>query len=160
MAGVQQRAARLTPERMHPMHLPHPLARRVAAAALAALGSLGVAATGVAAASTAATTPSCTTPLQLRTIELVRTTDGPAIQVSGIKPAADTIVALVPEDVVYIQPPDYWNYSIQGCGGSGPATKVAFTEVLPITGPRGTHGIAIGGRTFDLPGAPAGPASS
>ncbi len=142
------------------MHLPHPLVRRVAAATLAAVGSLGLAATGVTAASPAATTPSCTTPLQLRTIELVRTTAGPAIQVSGTKPAADTTVALVAEDVAYVQPPDYWNYSILGCGGTGPVTKVAFTEVLPISGPRGIYGIAIGGRPFDLPGAPAGPATS
>jgi hypothetical protein len=144
---------------MHPMHLPHPLVRRVAAATLVAVGSLGLVATGGATAmATAAAPPTCTTPLQVRTIELVRTTSGPAVQVSGIKPAPDTVVALVPEDVAYVQPPDYWNYSILGCGGSGPATKVAFTEVLPITGPRGLFGIAIGGRNFDLPGAPAGPA--
>ena len=80
-------------------------------------------------ASPAAVAPSCTTPLQLRTIELVRTAAGPAIQVSGIKPAADTIVALVAEDVVYVQPPDYWNYSILGCSGSGPLVPaVTLTE--------------------------------
>ncbi len=69
------------------------------------------------------------------------------------------MVALIPEDVVYVQARDYWNYTIQGCAGSGAVTKVAFTDVLAINGPRGTYGIAIGGRTFDLPGGPTGPST-
>jgi hypothetical protein len=69
-------------------------------------------------------------------------------------------VALVPEAVDYVQAPDYWNYFVQGCGGTGPVTKVPFTVVLPINGPRGIYGIAIGGRTFDLGTGATGPATS
>jgi len=90
----------------------------------------------------------------------VRTVNGPAVQVTGVKPYLDTRVVLVPEDVEFVQPPDYWNYFIQGCGGTGAVTKVPFTEVLSINGPRGTYGIAIGGRTFDLGSGPTGPATS
>ena len=131
----------------------------VAAAALASIGFLGVAAADVSAEMAPPTHATCTTPLVLRSIELVRTTNGPAILVSGIKPHDDTRVVLLAEDVDYVQAPAYWNYSIVGCGGTGPVRKVAFTEVLPIDGPRGTYGIAIGGRTFDL-GTAAGPATS
>ena len=144
------------------MHLTHHWKRRLAVAVIAAGGFVGVVGVvGAAADASAAPAqiPDCTTPLALTSIQLVRTTNGPAVQVSGIKPHADTKVALIPEDVVYVQVPDYWNYTIQGCGGSGAVTKVAFTEVLPINGPRGKYGIAIYGRTFDLPGGPTGPAT-
>lgn len=141
------------------MHPSKNWARRAAVVAFASVGFLGVAAADASAATAAQIQPSCTTPLTLDSISLVRTTSGPAIEVSGVKPHADTIVALVPEDVVYVKAPDYWNYSILGCGGSGPVTKVPFTEVLPINGPRGIYGIAIAGRTFDLPGGPTGPAT-
>ena len=142
------------------MHPPNHWTRRVAVAALSTIGFLGVASAEAAPALASSIEPSCTTALRLDSISLVRTAAGPAVQVSGVKPHADTDVALIPEDVVYVQPPDYWNYSIQGCGGSGVVTKVPFTEVLPIDGPRGTYGIAIGGRPFDLPGGPTGPATS
>ena len=142
------------------MHLSTRWKRGAAAVALTTIGFLGIAAGDASAAPPPPSVETCTTPLRLRSIELVRTTSGPAIQVSGIKPHADTKVALVAEDVAYVQQPDYWNYFILGCGGTGPVTKVAFTEVLPIDGPVGKYGIAIGGRTFDLPGHPAGPATS
>jgi hypothetical protein len=45
-------------------------------------------------------------------------------------------------------------------GGSGPVTKVAFDVVLPIDGPVGKYGIAIGGLAFDLRGLAAGTAAS
>jgi hypothetical protein len=141
------------------MHPSKNWARRAAVVAFASLGFLGVAGADASAATAVSIQPSCTTPLKLDSISLVRTTSGPAIQVSGVKPHADTIVALVPEDVVYVKAPDYVNYSILGCGGSGPVTKVPFTVVLPINGPRGIYGIAIAGRTFDLPGGPTGPAT-
>jgi hypothetical protein len=134
--------------------------KSVAAATLATIGILGVAATDASAAPPPPTAATCTTPLVLRSIEIVRTVTGPAIMVTGIKPYDNTRVALVPEDVVYVQQPDYWNYSILGCGGSGLIRKVPFTEVLPIDGPVGKYGIAIAGRTFDLPGGPTGPATS
>lgn len=102
----------------------------------------------------------CTTPLDFRSIELVRTRNGPAVQAKGLKPHQDTTVVLFPEDVEFVQQPDYWNYFIQGCGGTGPVTKAPFTEVLPINGPRGKFGIAIAGRTFDLGTGSSGPATS
>ena len=131
----------------------------VAVAAVAPTGFLGVAAADASAALPPPTAAMCTTPLALRSIELVRTTDGPAILVSGLKPYDTTRVALLAEDVVYVQQPDYWNYSIVGCGGTGLVHKVAFTEVLAINGPRGEYGIAISGRAFDL-GTSSGPATS
>lgn len=134
--------------------------RPVAVAALATMGVLGVAASDANAAPSPPTQQVCTTPLMLNSIELVRTTNGPAVQVSGVKPHHDTRVVLVPEDVDYVKAPDYWNYFILGCGGTGPVTKVPFTEVLPIDGPVGIYGIAIGGRTFDLGTGPGGPATS
>ena len=142
------------------MHLSHRWKRSAAVAALTTVGFLGVAAADASAAPPPPSAATCTTPLRLTSISIVRTTSGPAIQVSGIKPHADTKVALVAEDVVYVQQPDYWNYFILGCGGTGPVTKVAFTDVLPIDGPVGRYGIAISGRTFDLPGGPTGPATS
>jgi hypothetical protein len=142
------------------MPLLHHLKRPIAATALATIGVLGVVGAQAAASPPPPSVETCTTPLVLRSIELVRTTHGPAILASGLKPHADTRVALVPEDVVFVQAPDYWNYFIVGCGGTGPVTKVPFTEVLPINGPRGKYGIAIDGRTFDLGNGPAGPATS
>ncbi len=142
------------------MRLLHHSKRSLAVAALATIGFLGAAGTDAAAAPAPPTLATCTTPLVLNRIEVVRTVTGPAIFVSGIKPHADTRVALLPEDVVYFQQPDYWNYFIVGCGGTGPVTKVAFNEILPISGPVGKYGIAIAGRTFDLPNGPTGPATS
>ncbi len=133
--------------------------RSVAAVTLATIGIVGVTAGDTGAAPPPPSASTCTSPLVLHSIELVRTVDGAAIMVTGIKSHDTTRVALVPEDVVYVRQPEYWNYFVVGCGGSGPVRKVAFTEVLPIDGPVGTYGIAIGGRTFDLPGLPAGPAS-
>jgi hypothetical protein len=132
--------------------------RPVATAALAAAGLLAGAAADVSAAPPPPSQQVCTTPLTIKSIELVRTVNGPAFRVTGIKPYHDTLVALVPEDVDYVQAPDYWNYFILGCGGSGAVTKVPFSVVLPIDGPMGKYGIAIGGRTFDL--VPGGPATS
>lgn len=141
------------------MSILHRVKLPLAAAALASVGFLGVAAADVGAEMAPPTQAACTTPLTLRSIELVRTTNGPAILVSGIKPHDDTRVVLLAEDVEYVQAPAYWNYSIVGCGGTGPVRKVAFTEVLSIDGPRGIYGIAIGGRRFDL-GTASGPATS
>jgi hypothetical protein len=141
------------------MNILHRLKRPAIAAALASVGFLGVAAADVSAEIAPPTQATCTTPLTLKSIELVRTTNGPAILVSGMKPHDDTRVVLLPEDVDFVQAPAYWNYSIVGCGGTGPVRKVAFTEVLSIDGPRGIYGIAIAGRTFDL-GTATGPATS
>jgi hypothetical protein len=132
--------------------------RPVAAAALVAAGLLAGAAGDASAAPSPPAQQVCTTPLTISFIELVRTVDGPAVRVTGIKPYHDTSVVLVPENVDYVQAPDYWNYFIQGCGGTGAVTKVPFSVVLPINGPIGKYGIAIGGRTFDL--VPGGPATS
>lgn len=132
----------------------------MAAAALATIGIFGVAATEASAAPPPPSETTCTTPLELRSIAIVRTIHGPAIKVTGIKPYDNTRVALVPENVAYVQQPDYWTYFILGCGGSGVVRKVAFTEVLPITGPLGKYGIVIGGRTFELPASQPGPATS
>jgi hypothetical protein len=140
---------------MHPMHLSTRWKRAAAVAALATVGLLGVAGTDATAAPAVPINPVCTTPLQLSFVGLTHTEAGPAIRVRGLKPSATTRVDLIPEDVVYVHQPDYWNYFVVGCGGSGPVTKVAFDVVLPIDGPVGRYGIAIGGLTFDLPGLAA-----
>jgi hypothetical protein len=132
--------------------------RSVAAVALSTAGFFAVAAGDVSAAPSPPAQQVCTTPLTIRSIELVRTVNGPALRVTGIKPYHDTRVVLVPENVDYVQAPDYWNYFIQGCGGTGAVTKVPFSVILPINGPIGKYGIAIGSRTFDL--VPGGPATS
>ena len=99
----------------------------------------------------------CSPVAEVKTAELVRTTSGPAIQVTGIKSHADSQLQLDAEDVVFIQQPDYWNYFVDECGGTGPAVKTPFTETFRVpTFPVGKFGIAIDGILINLfPGAPA-----
>jgi hypothetical protein len=109
--------------------------------------------TGTAAASAAPTLPPPGTcpAVHVDSAEIVRTTSGPGIQVSGVKPHADTFLLLEAEDVDYVQAPDYWNYTVVGCGGSGPVVRTPFTQTFPVpTFPTGKCGIAVNGIQLDL----------
>jgi hypothetical protein len=93
----------------------------------------------------------CTTVPEVKTAELVKTVDGPAILITGIKTHADSRLQLDAEDVVFVQQPDYWNYFVNECGGTGPVVKTPFTEVFRVpTAPVGKFGIAIHGILIDL----------
>jgi hypothetical protein len=99
----------------------------------------------------------CSPVAEVKTAELVRTTNGPVILVTGLKSHADSRLQLDAEDVVFVQQPDYWNYFVDECGGTGPAVKTPFTEIFRVpTFPVGKFGIAIDGILINLfPGAPA-----
>ena len=92
------------------MHLSTRWTRAAAVAALATVGLLGVAGTDASAAPAAQTDPVCATPVNVSFVGLTHTASGPAIRVRGITPYSTTRVDLVPEDVVYVQQPGYWNY--------------------------------------------------
>ena len=128
----------------------HRLKLPVAAAALASIGFLGVAAADVSAELAPPTHATCTTPLMLRSIELVRTTNGPAILVSGIKPHDDTRVVLLAEDVDYVQAPDTGTTASSAAAAPAPSARSPSPRCCRSTVHVGIYGIAIGSRTFDL----------
>jgi hypothetical protein len=129
---------------------------------LATLALLAVVPLALATSSTAASAapdaptapPPGTCPVvRVDTAEIVRTVSGPAIQVTGVKPHADTVLFLEAEQVDFVQQPDYWNYFVVGCGGSGPVVKTPFTQRFRVpTFPVGRCGITVNGITLDLPG--------
>jgi hypothetical protein len=133
-------------------------ARRVLLSAAFLLAPLGLLASAVPASASISPGPdpapipgSCPTVPLVRSAELVKTVDGPAILVTGVKLHADSRLQLDPEDVVFIQQPDYWNYFVDECGGTGPATKTPFTEVFRVPrAPVGKFGISIHGFLIDL----------
>jgi len=87
----------------------------------------------------------------VKSAEIVRTVNGPALQVSGVMPHADTKLVLEAEDVVFVQQPDYWNYTVVGCGGTGPVVKTPFTTLFRVpTAPVGRFGITVNGIVIDL----------
>jgi hypothetical protein len=134
--------------------------RLSARALLATLALLAVAPLGLAAsaapASAAPAAPTLPPPgtcpvVRVDSAEIVRTVSGPAIQVTGVKPHADTRLLLEAEQVVYVQQPDYWNYFVVGCGGSGPVVKTPFTKLFRVpTDPVGRYGITVNGIPIDL----------
>jgi hypothetical protein len=95
-------------------------------------------------------TPETCPAVRVDSVDLVRTVNGPALQIQGVKPHADTRVHLVAEDVAYVIAPEYWTYFVLGCGGTGPVTKNPFRTVLPITGPIGRCGIVIPPHHIDI----------
>jgi hypothetical protein len=93
----------------------------------------------------------CTTVPEVKSAELVKTVHGPAILVTGIKAHSDSELRLDAEDVVFVRQPEYWNYFVNECGGTGPVTKTPFTEVFRVpTAPVGKFGISIHGFLIDL----------
>ena len=121
-----------------------PRSRRLLLAGLAAAVPVAAMAAPAAAAPTAI--PETCSPTYVRSAELVRTVYGPAIEVQGVATHAGLTLRLVPDDVVFIQQPDYFPYSVLGCGDhSGPITKVLYRKLFRVpTSPVGRYGIQIG----------------
>jgi hypothetical protein len=133
-------------------------ARRALLSAAFLLAPLGLVASAVPASASISPGPdpspipgTCTTVPEVKSAELVRTTNGPVILVTGTKLHSDSKLQLDPEDVVFVRQPEYWNYFVDECGGTGPATKTPFTEVFRVpTSPVGKFGISIHGFLIDL----------
>jgi hypothetical protein len=125
------------------------LAAAVPAAALAL--SAGPASASISPGPAPAPLPGTCTPVAVKSAQLVKTPNGPAIEVTGIKEHADTKLRLDPDPVVFIRQPEYFPYTVNGCGGTGPVTKVAFTEDFPVpTSPVGKFGISVNDILVDL----------
>jgi hypothetical protein len=130
---------------------------------LVAAGALLCAAVPAAVATTSATAgaavaapePGTCPAVIVQTAELVRTTSGPAILVTGLKPHADSRLRLEAEQIDYVRQPDYWNYTVVGCGGTGPVVKTPFTVRFEVpTYPVGRYGITVDGIPIDLGDGP------
>ena len=92
----------------------------------------------------------CTSVPEVKSAELVRTVDGPAILVTGIKAHTNSKLFLEPEDIDFVVQPEYFPYLVNECG-TGPVTKTPFTEVFRVpTNPVGRFGIDIQGILVDL----------
>lgn len=127
------------------------------AVAPAAQASTAAPAPATSSASSVAPPPGTCPVVVVHSAEIVRTTSGPAILVTGVKPHADTVLRLEPEDVDYVQPPDYWNYFVVGCGGTGEVVKTPFTTTFPVPSfPMGKYGITVNGIPIDLAGDGSG----
>lgn len=94
--------------------------------------------------------PGICTPTDVKSAELVKTTSGPAILVSGIKFQPDARVRLDPQDIVFVQQPEYFPYDVNSCG-TGPVVKTPYTELFRVpTAPVGKFGIQIDEFLIDL----------
>jgi hypothetical protein len=84
--------------------------------------------------------------------EIVRTTSGPAMLVSGITAGPSVDLRLIPEDVVFVQQPDYWNYFVVDCASDAAVVKTPYTKLFRVpTAPVGRYGISIQGIDINLP---------
>ena len=101
--------------------------------------------------------PGTCSPVDVNTAELVKTDHGPVIEVTGVKPHADTRLRLDADPVDFIRQPEYFPYTVNGCGGSGPVVRTPFTAEFRVpTSPVGRFGIEVNGIPVNLfPGAPA-----
>jgi len=90
--------------------------------------------------------------VKVESAEIVRTVHGPALQVKGLMPQSNMKLHLIPEDVVYVQQPDYWNYFVVGCSdGIGLPVKTPFTQLFRVpTYPVGKLGITVNGIIVNL----------
>jgi hypothetical protein len=136
-----------------------PRSRRVArygAAVAAVAGSLALAPTAMASASVAPPAPDTCPATVVRSAELVRTVNGPAIQVKGVAAGPNVDLHLVAEDVVFIQQPAYWNYFVVDCAPDRVVVKTPYTKLFRVpTAPVGRYGIQIGPSQINLPDATA-----
>ena len=131
-----------------------PIARRWIrrGAALAAVtGALAIVPTAAAHAAVAPPAPAACAATTVRSAEIVRTTGGPAILVTGVAPGPTVDLRLIPEDVVFIQQPDYWRYFVVDCSPDAIVTKTPYTKVFRVpTAPVGRYGIDIQGFPINL----------
>jgi hypothetical protein len=105
-----------------------------------------------AAASTATVSSSeMCSPVNVVKAELVWAANGPAILVAGFMPRPHATLRLDAEQVVYIQQPDYWNYTVHGCGGCEPVTNTPFMTLFPVPSAQtGRFGISVNGIKVNL----------
>lgn len=94
--------------------------------------------------------PGLCEPSVVKSAELVKTVDGPAILVTGIKFQANATVRLDPQDIQFVQQPDYFPYDVNSCG-AGPFVKTPYTALFKVpTAPVGRFGISIDEFLIDL----------
>jgi len=123
------------------------------AAALIVTAPAAMASTaGASPTSEAAPDPANCPRVHVDSAEVVKTIHGPAIQVKGLMPQSNMTLHLIPEDVVFVQQPDYWNYFVVGCSdGIGLPVKTPFTELFRVpTFPVGKLGITVNGIVLNL----------
>jgi hypothetical protein len=123
---------------------------RRGAAIAAAAGSLALAPAAVADAAPAYEAETCA-PTTVRSAELVPTTGGPAILVTGVAPAAGLRLELRPENITFIRQPEYWPYEVVGCG-IGATVITPYRQLFRVPkAPVGTEGIQVGPSKINLP---------
>jgi len=128
------------------------LRRHLVATAIFALAAGGVLVAPIGAAGAAPAPATCANTV-VRSAELVQTTEGPVILVRGVASNYNPRLQLVPEDVVFIQQPDYFPYQVQECAVTQPTGKFSYTRVFAVpTSPVGRFGIQIGPSQINLPG--------
>jgi hypothetical protein len=125
-------------------------------AALALLVTIPTALAASAGTAAAEPAPGTCPATVVRSAEVVRSTSGPRLLVSGIAQHPDAFLRLEAEKIDFVQQPDYWNYSVVACGGTGPIVKSPYTQSFPVPSyPVGKFGINVGGIIVDLfPGGP------
>jgi hypothetical protein len=123
-----------------------------AALIVSAPAAMAVGPAGASAAPEAAPDPADCPQVHVDSAEVVKTIHGPAIQVKGLMPQSNMTLHLIPEDIVYVQQPDYWNYFVVGCSdGIGLPVKTPFTKLFRVpTYPVGKLGITVNGIIVDL----------
>ncbi len=90
--------------------------------------------------------PGTCQPVEVNTAELVKTDRGPVIAVTGVKLHANDTVRLDPDDVVFIRQPEFFPYTVNGCGSGGPIVKTPFKAEFKVpTSPVGKCGIDVSG---------------
>lgn len=131
--------------------------RRALLAAAFVLAPVGIVAGAVPASASISPGPApgpipgiCETVPEVKSAELVKTADGPAILVTGVKLHTSSKLFLEPEDIDFVKQPDYFPYLVSECG-AGPVVKTPFTQLFRVpTAPVGKFGIDIQGILLDL----------
>lgn len=124
----------------------------LAVAAAIPTAALALTAAPVSASASAVSAPApCSTPAVVKSAELVRTVNGPMIQVTGLKPQADAKLTLDADNIAFVVQPDYFPYTVHACNGTGPVVKTPFTQLFEVpTNPVGKFGIEVNGIQLDL----------
>jgi hypothetical protein len=125
----------------------------VAAVAMMAAAPVAVLALGAGPASasispgpTPAPVPGTCEPVRVTTAELVQTGHGPVIRVTGIKAHQDDFLRLDADDIDFIIQPDFFPYTVNGCGSGGPVVKTPFVQDFAVPrSPVGKCGIEVSG---------------
>ena len=90
--------------------------------------------------------PGTCEPVRVNTAELVKTEQGAVIRVTGIKFHQNDFLRLDADDVVFIQQPDFFPYTVNGCGSGGTIVKTPFVQDFAVPrSPVGKCGIEVSG---------------